>query len=168
MATARARLLVAGLTAGALAGSGLAATAAPTAQATAPLPIARDAAPVVLTGSQLPAWSAPAATGVAQPYPSGMTGEYSSQIPSQLGNFAIRSAHNGTIAPTVKEGVPADEVAAFAWTGKEWREVFDSDDVLLQLRAVQAIVSYLENFRSSVPRRPRGERTSTAFTATRR
>lgn len=87
------------------------------------LPIARDAAPVVLTGAQLPEWSAPAAQGVAQPYPSGVTRDYSGQIPSQFGSYDIRSAHNGTIAPTVKQGVPADEVAAYAWTGTQWREV---------------------------------------------
>ena len=32
--------------------------------------------------------------------------------------------------------------------GRFVREVFDSDDVLLQLRAVQAIVTYLEKFPS--------------------
>ena len=126
MPTARPRLLVAGVTACALAGSALAAGAATTSTAPAgagPLPVVRDAAPVILTGAQIPAWSAPAAAGVAAPYPSGVTGDYSKQIPSQLGNFAIRSAHNGTIAPVVKTGVPTDEVAAYAWTDKGWREV---------------------------------------------
>jgi hypothetical protein len=84
------------------------------------LPVVRDAAPVVLTGNQLPAWSAPAATGVAQPYPSGATAEYSSQLP---GGFAVRTAHNGTILPVAKTGVPVDEIAAYSWTGSAWREV---------------------------------------------
>jgi len=77
----------------------------------------------VLTGAQLPGWSAPAAVGVAQPYPSGASSTVSGPIPSQLGTFAVRSAHNGTIAPAVKQGMPVDEIAAFAWTGKAWREV---------------------------------------------
>ena len=121
MSAVRPRLLVAALTACSLAGAGLAASAAPS--ETAPLPIARAAAPVVLTGAQLPGWSSPAAVGVAQPYPSGMTGDYSKGIPKQLGSYAIRSAHNGTLAPTVTEGVPVDEVAAYSWTGKAWQEV---------------------------------------------
>ncbi len=116
----RPRLLVGGLTACAVTASGLAATAAPTVIAKAPLPIARDAAPVVLTGSQLPGWSVPPATGVAQPYPSGATAEYSGQLP---GGFAVRTAHNGRILPSPVAGVPVDEVAAYSWTGTAWREV---------------------------------------------
>ena len=54
MPAARLRLFVSGLTAAALAGSALAATAAPTAPTKALLPVARDTAPVVLTGAQLP------------------------------------------------------------------------------------------------------------------
>ncbi len=130
MPAARLRLFVSGLTAAALAGSALAATAAPTAPTKALLPIARDTAPVVLTGAQLPVWSAPPAQGVAQPYPSGVNlKQYRDEVPLPdpvpvpYGQFAVRSAHNGTIAPTVKQGVPVDEVAAFAWTGKQWREV---------------------------------------------
>jgi hypothetical protein len=117
---ARPRVLVIGVTACALAGSALAATAAPTTTHAPLVPVVRDAAPVVLTGAQLPAWSAPSAQGVAQPYPSGATGTYSKQLP---GNFAIRSAHNGTLLPTAKAGVPVDEVAAYSWTGKKWQEV---------------------------------------------
>ena len=104
----RPRLLVGGLTACAVTATGLAATAAPTVTAKAPLPIARNAAPVVLTGAQLPGWSVPAATGVAQPYPSGATAKYSGQLP---GGFAVRTAHNGTILPSPVAGVPVDEVA---------------------------------------------------------
>jgi hypothetical protein len=89
------------------------------------LPVARDAAPVVLTGQQLAGWSVPAATGVAAPYPSGVTGEYSEQIPHPTGGtFAVRTAHNGTILPVAQQGtVGVDDVAAYSWTGTAWREV---------------------------------------------
>ncbi|MFN2540143.1 MAG: hypothetical protein ABR549_18600 [Mycobacteriales bacterium] len=110
----RVRAALLGLGVGALAVATLPATAAPV------TPVARDAAPVILTGNQLPAWSAPAASGVAQPYPSGATAEYSSQLP---GGFAVRSAHNGRILPVVKTGVPVDQIAAYSWTGSRWREV---------------------------------------------
>jgi hypothetical protein len=110
----------------ALLGLALCALAAGSVQATAAarkapvLPVVRDAAPVVLTGQAIPAWSAPAATGVAQPYPSGVTADYSAQLP---GGFAVRTAHNGRILPTAKQGVPVDQIAAYAWTGARWREV---------------------------------------------
>jgi hypothetical protein len=84
------------------------------------LPVDRDAAPIVLTGAQLPGWSVPATQGVAQPWPSGVTAQYSSQIDPAL---AVRTAHNGTLAPAVASGVPVDEVAAYAWSGKGWSEV---------------------------------------------
>jgi hypothetical protein len=84
------------------------------------LPVDRDAAPVVLTGAQLPGWSAPSVQGVAQPWPSGVQAEYSGQLDPSL---AVRSAHNGTLPPAVASGVPVDEVAAYAWTGSAWREV---------------------------------------------
>jgi hypothetical protein len=121
----RNRALIGSLTAATLIGGTLAASASPgPVRLAAPaLTVARDAAPVVLTGAQIPAWSAPAATGVAAPYPSGVTGKYSSQIPPAFGNYAIRTAHNGTIAPVAKTGVATDEVAAYAWTDKGWREV---------------------------------------------
>ena len=75
----------------------------------------RAAAPIVLTGAQLPDWSQPAATGVAETYPSGAT---------TTGN-ARRTAHNGRIVipPTTKPGVDPDTIAAYAWTGAAWREV---------------------------------------------
>ncbi len=99
----------------------LAGTAVAAPQAAAPvLPVDRAAAPVVLTGAQLAGWSVPGVQGVAQPWPSGVTGEYSKQIHPSL---AVRSAHNGTLAPALTSGVPVDEVAAYAWTGKGWREV---------------------------------------------
>ncbi|HUR52242.1 MAG TPA: hypothetical protein VMZ11_08975 [Mycobacteriales bacterium] len=84
------------------------------------LPVVRDAAPVVLTGAQLPGWSTPAVQGAAQPYPSGITEEYGNKIDPSL---AVRTAHNGRLAPVVRSGVPVDEVAAYAWTGRAWREV---------------------------------------------
>ena len=115
----RPRLLVLGTAVCAVAAGTLSATASPHA-AVPLLPVVRDAAPVVLTGAQLPSWSAPAATGVAQPYPSGATADYSSQLP---GGFAVRTAHNGTILPVVKQGVPVDQVAAYSWVGGRWREV---------------------------------------------
>ena len=114
----RPRLLVLAAACGAVAAGSLTATAAPTKGPV--LPVVRDASPVVLTGQSLPTWSAPAAVGVAQPYPSGVTADYSSQLP---GNFAVRTAHNGTILPTVKQGVPVDQIAAFSWNGRAWKEV---------------------------------------------
>lgn len=97
----------------ALAAAGLA-QAAPS-HSIGPLAANREAAPVVLTGAQLPDWSQLAATGVAQPYPSGA---------QTTGNEA-RTAHNGTIVvpPAAKQGVDPDHIAAYSWTGSAWREV---------------------------------------------
>jgi hypothetical protein len=83
-----------------------------------PLAVSASAsAPVVLTGAQLPAWAAPPAEGLAQPYPSGAatTGD------------GKRTAHNGTLTvpptpPTVTQVQP-DSIAAFAWTAKGWKQV---------------------------------------------
>jgi hypothetical protein len=113
----RPRALALPLVCGALAGTAVAAPSSPRA---AVLPVHREAAPIVLTGAQLPVWSAPAAQGVAQPYPSGVTAEYSNQIDPSL---AVRTAHNGRILPTARTGTPVDEVVAYAWTGSRWREV---------------------------------------------
>ncbi len=79
---------------------------------------ARDAAPIVLTGADLPAWSRLPAQGVAQPYPSG-TGD-----PSPFGD-TVRTAHNGTIRipPDSRTGVDPDQVTAFRWSGSGWVEV---------------------------------------------
>src|SRR4051794_6845987 len=64
-----------------------------------PLAIARDAAPVVLTGAQIPAWSAPPAEGLAQPQPSGASSD------NPLGD-ELRSAHNGRlVVPPTPPGV---------------------------------------------------------------
>ena len=80
---------------------------------------ARDAAPVVLTGAQIPAWAAPAATvqGLAAPYTNG-------------GNKYVdktRSAHNGylVVPPTPPDQlkVNPDTVAAYKWTGSGWRQI---------------------------------------------
>ena len=77
---------------------------------------ARASSPVVLTGAQVPVWSRLAATGVAQPYPSG--------TPAPTGD-GMRSAHNGTIAvpPDARSGVDPDEIAAYRWDGSGWTEV---------------------------------------------
>jgi hypothetical protein len=83
------------------------------------LDAARDAAPVVLTGAQIPAWAAPPAEGLAQPYPSGS--------PKADGGDGVRTAHNGTLEvpptpPTVTQVNP-DTIAAYAWTGSGWHEI---------------------------------------------
>ncbi len=120
MPTARTRLCLAGVTSCALVAGTVSASATNPFVKAAPLTaVDRDAAPVILTGAQLPSWSSPSAVGVAQPYPSGATKDFSSQIPGA----AVRTAHNGRIAPTAVAGIPVDEVAAFAWTGLAWREV---------------------------------------------
>jgi hypothetical protein len=82
-----------------------------------PLGVARDAAPVVLTGAQIPAWSAPPAEGVAKPYPSGAatTGD------------SVRTAHNGTLVvpptpPTVTQ-VDPDSIAAYSWADGAWKQI---------------------------------------------
>jgi hypothetical protein len=112
-----ARLLALPVLCCALVGSAL---AAPSGGGNPAVPVRREAAPVVLTGNQLAGWSVPAVQGVAQPWPSGVTAEYSSQLDPSL---AVRSAHNGTLLPAAAEGVPVDEVAAYSWSGKGWREV---------------------------------------------
>jgi hypothetical protein len=94
-------------------------TGAASAGPTGPLGVARDAAPVVLTGAQLPGWSSSPATGAPAPYPSGST-----TADGGPGD-AVRSAHHGLLVtpPDAGTGVPVDEVAAYAWSGKGWREV---------------------------------------------
>jgi hypothetical protein len=109
------RRTVVGLVGVAVLGSScVAAAAAVTAPAVPGLAVARDASPVVLTGAQLPGWSRLPATGVAEPYPSGVQ-----QTDGR------RTAHNGTLVvpPDPRAGVPVDEVAAYSWTGTGWREV---------------------------------------------
>jgi hypothetical protein len=90
--------------------------ASPTATAgsAAPLTGARAAAPVVLTGAQLPAWSRLAAVGVAATYPSG----------SAYGD-GVRSAHNGRllVPPDLRRGVDPDRVAAYRWSATGWQEI---------------------------------------------
>jgi hypothetical protein len=74
----------------------------------------RYAAPVVITGAQVPQWSRLPAEGVAKTYPSGaaITGD------------AVRTAHNGTlvIPPDARKGVDPDKITAYRWAGK-WVEV---------------------------------------------
>ena len=90
------------------------------------LATARDAAPVVLTGAQIPAWDAPPAEGVAQPYPSGTNQEGGSSEPSALYD-PVRTAHNGTLVvpPTPPSVTPVnpDDIAAYSWTGSGWKEI---------------------------------------------
>jgi hypothetical protein len=86
------------------------------AAAAGPIVSARANEPVILTGSQVPAWTRSAATGVAKTYPSG--------TPSPPGD-GVRSAHNGTLAvpPDARTGVDPNRVAAYAWTGSAWTEI---------------------------------------------
>lgn len=93
---------------------GLASTALPS-HSVEPSKAQRDAAPIVITGAQIPGWAQPAAVGLAEPYPSGA---------KYTGN-GRRSAHNGVIVvpPTNKPGVDPNSIAAFQWTSKGWNEV---------------------------------------------
>jgi hypothetical protein len=77
--------------------------------------VAREAAPVVITGSQVPQWSRLAATGLANPYPSGAT----------TTGDGVRTAHNGRIVvpADARSGVNPNEIAAFKWNGQHWVEV---------------------------------------------
>ncbi|HET7311515.1 MAG TPA: hypothetical protein VFJ17_09335 [Mycobacteriales bacterium] len=96
------------------------AAAMPGATGAGPLALARDAAPVVLTGAQIPAWAAPPAEGLAQPQPSGASSD------NPLGD-QLRSAHNGRLVvpptpPTVTPVNP-DQVAAYSWDGSAWKQI---------------------------------------------
>ncbi|TXH04831.1 MAG: hypothetical protein E6R07_06985 [Nevskiaceae bacterium] len=99
----------------------------------------RDAAPVILTGAQLPALSVRAASGMPYPYPSGanITGQASwTQGASALDPLRdalhlgeVRDAHNGVIlyppadASSVPMGIPVERLAAYAWNGKAFVEI---------------------------------------------
>ncbi|HYB99046.1 MAG TPA: Ig-like domain-containing protein [Candidatus Limnocylindrales bacterium] len=77
-----------------------------------PTATARQAAPIILTGLDIPDWSRAAAAVVCQPYPSGaLTGE--------------RTAHNGTtfVPPDVRAGVDPNQIVAFAWRGTGFEEI---------------------------------------------
>ena len=109
-----ARRLVVGVTGLAVLGTSCAVAAAGAGLPAAPVvAVARDAAPVVLTGAALPSWSRLPAVGTAEPYPSGV---------QEVGGE--RTAHNGTLTvpPDPRTGVPVDEVAAYRWEGR-WVEV---------------------------------------------
>ncbi|HET7529378.1 MAG TPA: hypothetical protein VFJ98_00300 [Mycobacteriales bacterium] len=111
--------LLALASAGAVAAAVVPAAALPSA-GSGPLSVARDAAPVVLTGAQIPAWSAPPAEGLAQPQPSGANSD------NPLGD-QVRSAHNGRlVVPPTPPGVTQvdpDTVAAYSWDGTGWRQI---------------------------------------------
>jgi hypothetical protein len=85
-----------------------------------PLGLARDAAPVVLTGAQIPAWSAPPAEGIAQPQPSGASSD------NPLGDEA-RTAHNGRlVVPPTPPGVTQVDpaaVAAYSYVDGGWQQI---------------------------------------------
>jgi hypothetical protein len=107
------RRLLVGTTALAVLGSSAAVAAAVPARSGAVPDVVREAAPVVLTGAALPAWSRLPAVGTAEPYPSGV---------KEMGGE--RTAHNGTlrVPQDTRTGVPVDEVAAYRWEGR-WVEV---------------------------------------------
>ena len=91
------------------------------AAASGPLGVARDAAPVVLTGAQIPQWAQGAAFGVGQTYPAG-----TNKSTNQIGDN-VRTAHNGTIEvppvnPAVKSIDPST-VAAYSWVNGAWKEI---------------------------------------------
>ncbi len=92
----------------------------------------REAEAVVVTGASLPDWSAPAATGLPYPYPSGVGGDgeaVTQGIDGALGtSLYVRDAHNGRLiypvaGQTVREGVPVDEIAAYAFKNSAWVEI---------------------------------------------
>ncbi len=90
-----------------------------TSHADAVLPAARAAAPVVLTGAQLPDWSQLPAVGKANPNP--MAGRTTS-----IGGDGARDAHNGTVvAPPAdpRTGVDPKQVVAFRWDGARYVEI---------------------------------------------
>jgi len=93
----------------------------------------RDAAPVVLTGAQVPDWSRLPAQGVGNTYPSGAT----------TTGDGVRSAHNGrlVVPPDARTGVDPDAIAAYTWTGKRFTEV--------PVQVDQRFPSFLANGRSS-------------------
>jgi hypothetical protein len=101
-------------------------TAASTPAGSGPLGVARAAAPVVLTGAQIPQWGAPPAEGLAAPYPSGTNQEGGSSEPAGFYD-PVRTAHNGTIEvpptpPTVTQVQP-DDIAAYSWSGMSWKQI---------------------------------------------
>ncbi len=119
-------------------GSPAVAAALPSAARPATSPIAglaaaRDSAPVIMTGAEIPGWSRSAATGAAAPYPSGAatTGD------------GVRSAHNGTLVvpPDSRTGVDVSKVAAYSWTGSAWKEI--------PVQVDQRFLSFLANGHSS-------------------
>jgi len=113
--------LLALISAAAIAAAVVPAAALPSATTgSGPLGVARDAAPVVLTGAQIPAWSAPPAEGLAQPQPSGASSD------NPLGD-ELRSAHNGRLVvpptPPTVTAVQPDDVAAYTWVGSGWKQI---------------------------------------------
>ena len=93
---------------------------------------ARKVEAVVMTGAQLPGWSAPAAQGAPYPYPSGATISGAIFDPTPIPG-QVRNAHNGVFfypvgwepgdAPVAGIGAPVGEIAAYAYSGNAWREI---------------------------------------------
>ncbi|PTU31223.1 hypothetical protein CJD38_07675 [Stenotrophobium rhamnosiphilum] len=99
----------------------------------------REAAPVILTGSQVLGLSVRSAQGVPYPYPSGanITGQSDEagqlsvldplRDPLHLGE--VRDAHNGIILyPSADDskapmGIPVERIAAYAWKGNAFVEI---------------------------------------------
>jgi hypothetical protein len=90
---------------------------------------ARKAAPVILTGAQLGAWSQLPATGVAAAYPSGVGQATPNPLPGTPQTFGdfYRSAHNGALSTPPADGrtgIDPNRLAAYSWTAAGgWREV---------------------------------------------
>ncbi len=93
---------------------------------------------VVLTGSQLPGWSVPAAFGVPYPYPSGtgIVGQCSALFPMALcdrldplgGPSGSNNAHNGVMLYPAADlpapmGLDPARLAAFAWKDDRFVEI---------------------------------------------
>jgi hypothetical protein len=101
--------------------SSMAFSLAPAGATPADMP-ARNAAPVVMLGAQLPSWSGPAADGVSNPYPYGAN----NQNPLPANMRGVRDAHAGTlIVPPAQAqtGVDPDKVAAYKWDGSKFVEI---------------------------------------------
>ncbi|MDQ1700014.1 MAG: hypothetical protein QOG34_1877 [Frankiaceae bacterium] len=116
-----ATLSVAALIAAAVPAAALSGHPAPKAAASGPLGVARDAAPVVLTGAQIPQWAQAPAEGLGKTYPAG-----TNKSTNQIGDNA-RTAHNGTVEvppvnPAIKSVDPST-VAAYSWVDGAWKEI---------------------------------------------
>jgi len=76
---------------------------------TGPTDVAREVEPVILTGADIPAWSGPAAFGVADPTPPPLV--------------TARDAHNGTLVEPPATGAAVEDIAAYRWNGSDFEEI---------------------------------------------